>query len=50
MQPGVTAPIISVTKIEQLDQLVDGLRVTLTPEQASEVEAPYRPHPIRGTD
>src|SRR5919106_2925995 len=31
-RPGVVAPIISVTKPEQLDQLVEGLRVTLTAE------------------
>jgi aryl-alcohol dehydrogenase-like predicted oxidoreductase len=50
MQPGVTAPIISVTKIDQLDQLVDGLGVTLTPEEAKEVETPYLPHPVRGIE
>ena len=50
MQPGVTAPIISVTKVDQLDQLVDGLRVTLTPEEAQDLEAPYQPHLIRGIE
>ena len=50
MQPGVTAPIISVTRREQLDQLIDGLGVTLTPEEAAELEAPYQPHPIRGIE
>jgi 1-deoxyxylulose-5-phosphate synthase len=47
-KPGVTAPIISVTKGEQLDQLIDGLAVTLTPEEVKELESPYRPHPILG--
>jgi 1-deoxyxylulose-5-phosphate synthase len=47
-QPGVSAPIVSVTKREQLDQLTAGLSVTLTPEEAKELEAAYRPHPILG--
>jgi 1-deoxyxylulose-5-phosphate synthase len=47
-QPGVVSPIVSVTKGEQLDQLVDGLAVTLTPEERMALEAPYRPHPILG--
>jgi aryl-alcohol dehydrogenase (NADP+) len=49
-QPGVTAPIVSVTKKEQLDQLVDGLRVTLAPELVKVLEAPYRARPILGHD
>jgi aryl-alcohol dehydrogenase (NADP+) len=42
------APIVSVTKREQLDQLIDGLSVTLTPEEVQALEAPYRPHRILG--
>ena len=49
-QPGVIAPIISVTKREQLDQLIDGLAVTLTPKEISAVEAPYQPHRVVGHD
>ncbi len=49
-QPGVTAPIISVTKREQLDQLVDGLAVSLTSEEATALEEPYQPHPVLGID
>ena len=49
-RPDVTAPIISVTKREQLDQLVGGLDVTLTPDEVARLEAPYRPRPIRGHD
>jgi aryl-alcohol dehydrogenase (NADP+) len=49
-QPGVTSPIVSVTKKEQLDQLVEGMRVTLTPEEMTAIEAPYRPRPILGHD
>lgn len=47
-RPGVVAPIVSVTKREQLDQLIDGLSVTLTPEEVQAVEAPYRPHRVLG--
>jgi aryl-alcohol dehydrogenase-like predicted oxidoreductase len=47
-QPAVAAPIVSVTKREQLDQLADGLAVTLTPEERTALESHYRPHPILG--
>ncbi|HUQ87817.1 MAG TPA: aldo/keto reductase [Vicinamibacterales bacterium] len=47
-KPGVTAPIVSATKLEQLDQLVEGLSVTLTPEEIAAVEAPYVPHKVIG--
>jgi aryl-alcohol dehydrogenase (NADP+) len=49
-RPGVVAPIVSVTKAEQLDQLVDGIRVTLTPEEIKELEAPYRPRTVVGIE
>ena len=49
-RPGVAAPIVSVTSGEQLHGLVQGLAVTLTPEETAALEAPYRPHPIRGHD
>jgi len=49
-QPGVTAPIVSVTRKEQLDQLLAGLSVTLTDAEASALEAAYRPHPVLGID
>ena len=47
-QPGVVAPIVSVTSLVQLEQLVAGLTVALTDEEAAELEAPYRPHPVLG--
>ena len=47
-QPGISAPIVSVTRLEQLDQLVAGLDVTLTDDEAARVEAPYRPHAVLG--
>ena len=49
-RPGVTAPIISATKIEQLDQLIAGLDVTLTADEQKAVEEVYQPHPVLGTE
>ena len=49
-KPGIAAPIISATKLEQLDQLAAGLAVTLTPEEARALEEPYRPHPVLGIE
>jgi aryl-alcohol dehydrogenase (NADP+) len=49
-KPGVAAPIVSATKIEQLDQLVAGLSITLTPDEVRAVEEPYRPHPVLGIE
>jgi aryl-alcohol dehydrogenase-like predicted oxidoreductase len=47
-KPGVTAPIVSATKLEQLDQLVEGLSVTLTPDEIASLEEPYVPHKVIG--
>lgn len=49
-KPGIAAPIVSATKIEQLDQLVAGLSVTLTPDDVRAVEEPYQPHPVLGIE
>ena len=49
-RPGVTAPIISATKIEQLDQLIAGLDVKLTADEQNAVEEVYTPHPVLGTE
>jgi len=47
-RPGVTAPIVGTTKIEQLDAAVGAVDLVLTPEECAEVEAPYQPHAVRG--
>jgi 1-deoxyxylulose-5-phosphate synthase len=49
-KPGVAAPIISATKIEQLDQLVAGMSITLSADEITALEEPYEPHPIRGIE
>ena len=47
-QPGVTAPIIGVTKVEQLDDAVAALAVALDDEECDRLEEPYVPHPVLG--
>ena len=49
-QPGVTAPIISVTKKTQLADLVSAMTLKLSAEELAELASPYRPHPIAGID
>ncbi len=47
-QPGVTAPIVGASRIDQLDQAVASLDVKLTDEECKRLEEPYRPHPVLG--
>ena len=47
-EPAVSAPIVSVTKLAQLEQLVAGLEVSLTDADAQRLEEPYTPHPVLG--
>jgi aryl-alcohol dehydrogenase (NADP+) len=47
-RPGVTAPIVGASKLEQLDQLVDGLSVTLGPDETHFLEEKYLPHSVLG--
>ena len=47
-KPGVVAPIVSATRLEQLDQLIDGMTITLTPDEVLRLEEPYVPHRILG--
>ncbi len=47
-RPGVVSPIIGATKIEHLDTAIRALDVTLTAEETAAIEAPYRPHAVRG--
>ena len=47
-QPGVTAPIIGASKLEQLDELVDALRLSLSPDELTFLEERYEPHPVLG--
>lgn len=47
-KPGVAAPIIGASRQDQLDELLNAVDLTLTPEQVEKLEAPYRPHPVVG--
>ncbi|MGH3387692.1 MAG: aldo/keto reductase [Actinomadura sp.] len=47
-KPAVTAPIIGATKERHLDDAIAAVDVTLTDEEVTRLEEPYRPHPIRG--
>ena len=45
-QPGVTAPIIGASKMEQLEQAVAAVDLTLSPDERHELEELYQPHPV----
>jgi 1-deoxyxylulose-5-phosphate synthase len=47
-QPGVTAPIVGVSKPEQLTDAVAALSVRLGSDEIAALQAPYRPHPVVG--
>ena len=47
-QPGVTAPIIGVSKMEHLEDAVAALEIPLSAEERKELEEPYRPHRVLG--
>ena len=47
-RPGVVAPIIGATKIDHLETAVKSLELKLSEDQVKAVEAPYRPHAVKG--
>ena len=47
-RPGVTAPIVGATKLPHLETALDALTLTLSDEEVAALEAPYRPHAVRG--
>lgn len=47
-RPGVVAPIVGATKIEHLEAAIRAISLKLTPEEMATLEAPYRPHPVKG--
>ena len=47
-KPGVTAPIVGATKLSHLEDAVAAVDVSLSDEEVARLEAPYRPHPVRG--
>ncbi len=47
-KPGITAPIVGATKPHHLQDAVDALSITLTPEEITSLEEQYIPHPVLG--
>jgi 1-deoxyxylulose-5-phosphate synthase len=47
-RPGVTAPIVGATKLGHISDALAAVDLTVTPEEASRLEAPYVPHPVLG--
>ena len=47
-RPGVSAPIVGATRMEQLEQAVEAAAFALTEEDCVRLEAPYRPHRVLG--
>ncbi len=47
-KPAVTAPIVGATKLPHLETALRALDLTLTEAEISALEAPYRPHAVRG--
>jgi aryl-alcohol dehydrogenase-like predicted oxidoreductase len=47
-KPGITAPIIGATKPHHLEDAIAALSVQLSPNEISQLEEAYRPHPIIG--
>lgn len=44
----VSAPIVGVTRLAQLEDALAALSLTLTAEEVAAIEAPYVPHPVLG--
>ena len=42
-KPEITAPVVGVSRLEQLDQLVEATQIRLDADDAAYLEAPYRP-------
>jgi aryl-alcohol dehydrogenase-like predicted oxidoreductase len=47
-KPGVTAPIVGASKIEQLDQSIAALEIKLDQSEIQFLEELYQPHPVLG--
>jgi 1-deoxyxylulose-5-phosphate synthase len=47
-KPVVSAPIVGVTRSQQLEEALGSLSIELSPEEIEQLEAPYEPHAIAG--
>ncbi len=48
LHKGVTAPVIGATKMEQVEEAVESLKISLTTKEIELLEEPYKPHRIQG--
>jgi aryl-alcohol dehydrogenase (NADP+) len=42
-RPGVTSPVVGVSRVEQLQQLVEACSIELSPQEIGHLEELYRP-------
>jgi aryl-alcohol dehydrogenase-like predicted oxidoreductase len=47
-KPFVTAPIVGVTKMAQLEDAVAAVELKLSEDELKRLEEPYAPHPVLG--
>jgi len=47
-RPGLTAPIIGATKLSHLEAAVRAVDLTLSADEITTIDAPYRAQPVRG--
>jgi aryl-alcohol dehydrogenase-like predicted oxidoreductase len=47
-RPGMTAPIVGASRERHLADAVAATELVLTDEEINTLQAPYRPHPVRG--
>ncbi|WP_394842818.1 aldo/keto reductase [Pendulispora brunnea] len=45
---GVCAPIVGATKMHHVDDAIAAVELALTQDEIAQLEAPYRPHTVRG--
>jgi 1-deoxyxylulose-5-phosphate synthase len=47
-KPAVAAPIFGAPRLEHMDHALAAVDIELSAEEVRQIEAPYRPHSVRG--
>lgn len=47
-RPGITAPLVGISRVELFDDAIAALEITLSDEEVAKLEAAYRPKPVAG--
>ncbi|RVT85117.1 aldo/keto reductase [Rhodobacteraceae bacterium CCMM004] len=47
-RPGITAPLVGISRVELFEDAVASLEIDLAPEEVAALEAAYRPKPVAG--